>query len=164
MRFGVRTGNRFKHTHTKSFSLVAAALFLPADVYFVFQRGWGTVECQEVITERVGGGGNISDHNTGTWPLGELLLYKIKPLLATGADSAALLQWLWSNPWNWSSSNSSQTSLTEEFATQTVFKTRISPVFISYCLLLWCRWGYFGPSDLFPICRLKQHLACLSVE
>lgn len=88
MRLGVGTGNHFKHVHTKSFSHVSAGLFLPADVYFVFWRGLRTAECEQAIKEQVGGGGNVSDRNTGTCPLGELLLYKIKPLLAmTGEEN-----------------------------------------------------------------------------
>lgn len=92
---------------TKSFSHVCAGLFLPADVYLVFWHGLSTTEHEQAIKERVGGGGNVSDHNTGTCPLGELLFYKIKPLLAADmtaeenllghlkwTESAGLLQWL----------------------------------------------------------------------
>lgn len=49
----------------------------------MFRRSLCTAECEQAIKEGVGGGGNVSDHNTGTCPPGELLLYKIKPLLAT---------------------------------------------------------------------------------
>lgn len=80
MRSGVGTANRFKNAHTKSFSYVSTGLFLPANVYFVFRRDLSMAECEQAIKERVGGGGNVSDHNAGTCPLGELLLYKIKPL------------------------------------------------------------------------------------
>lgn len=65
MRFGLGTGNRFQHARTKSFSHISLGLFLPADVYFVFQRSLSATECEQVTKERVGGGGNVSDHNTG---------------------------------------------------------------------------------------------------
>lgn len=85
MRFGVRTGNRFKHVHTKSFSHICAGLFSLPDVYFVFWRGLSTAEGEQAIKEREGAGGNVSNHNTGTCPPCELLLSNRKPLLATDA-------------------------------------------------------------------------------
>lgn len=111
-----------------------------------------------MITEEVGGGGNVTDHNTGTCPLGELRLSKIKPLLATDMTVEENLPRLFEgNRICWVITVGIKN---EEFTTQTMFKTRISQVFISYCLLLWCRWGYSGPFDLFP----TRRLTCLAQQ
>lgn len=84
--FVVGLGDHLARTQRALFS-AACVFILRSDFYFVYSCSSGTAECEREIEknekEVEAAGGNVRNHNTGTWPLCELWLHKIEALGTT---------------------------------------------------------------------------------